>query len=108
MSVAVITAYNSHNPLIITLAFIPFIISQIIPSNILFPLCLSYMPQAKAKVSAVLQGSRLIFSALSLQLVGYFYQGTFQNIGLIIGVFIFIMIITQWVIIRKRHLIEQE
>ena len=108
MSIAVVTADNSHNPLIITLAFIPFIISQIIPSNILFPLCLSYMPQAKAKVSAVLQGSRLIFSALSLQLVGYFYQGTFRNIGLIIGVFIFIMIITQWVIVSKRQLLEQE
>ena len=104
MSVAVITAYNSHNPLIITLAFIPFIISQIIPSNILFPLCLSYMPQAKAKVSAVLQGSRLILSALSLQLVGYFYQGTFRNIGIIIGVFISIMITTQWIIIKNNNL----
>ena len=104
MSVAAITAYNSHNPLIITLAFIPFIISQIIPSNILFPLCLSYMPQAKAKVSAVLQGSRLILSALSLQLVGYFYQGTFRNIGIIIGVFISIMITTQWIIIKNNNL----
>ena len=108
MSVAVITAYNSHNPLIITLAFIPFIISQIIPSNILFPLCLSYMPQAKAKVSAVLQGSRLIFSALSLQLVGYFYQGTFRNIGMIISMFILIMIITQWFIIKNRSLMMLE
>jgi DHA1 family bicyclomycin/chloramphenicol resistance-like MFS transporter len=70
-------------------------------------LCLNFIPEAKGKISAVLQGSRLIFSALSLQLAGFFYQGTFQNIGWIISGFIIIGIITQWYVMKNRHLMEQ-
>lgn len=95
---------NSLNPLWITLAFLPFIISQIIPSNILFPLCLNFIPEAKGKISAVLQGARLIFSALSLQLAGHFYEGNFQNIGWIISGFIFVGIMTQWAVMKNTRL----
>ena len=64
ISIVSVIFINSHNALLITLAFLPFIISQIIPSNMLLPLCLNFLPEAKGKVSAVFQGSRLIFSAL--------------------------------------------
>lgn len=104
ISIVLITILNSHNPLLITLAFLPFIISQIIPSTMLLPLCLNFMPQAKARVSAVLQGSRLIVAAFSLQVAGYFYQGSFRNIGIIISVFIFMVIVTHFFIINNREL----
>jgi hypothetical protein len=42
-----------------------------------------------------------------LQLAGFFYQGTFQNIGWIISGFIIIGIITQWYVMKNRHLMEQ-
>jgi DHA1 family bicyclomycin/chloramphenicol resistance-like MFS transporter len=106
VSVVLITFLESANPLFITLAFLPFVISEIIPSNLLFPLCLNFIPQAKGKIAAILQGSRLIFSALSLQLVGYFYQGSFQNIGIIISVFILMVIITQFFVIRNREIMN--
>lgn len=106
ISIALATFLNSANPLFITLAFLPFIISQIIPSNMLVPLCLNFIPEAKGKVSAILQGSQLIFSALSLQLAGYFYQGSFRNIGVIISVFILMVIITQFFIIKNRELMK--
>jgi DHA1 family bicyclomycin/chloramphenicol resistance-like MFS transporter len=93
---------NSHNPLYVTLAFMPFIISQIISSSLLFPLCLNFIPEAKAKVAAILQGGRLVFSALSLQVAGYLYQGTFRNIGIIISIFILLVIITMYYL-RKNH-----
>ncbi len=105
-SVAWATFLDSHNPLAITLAFIPFIVSQIIPSNMLVPLCLNFMPQAKAKVSAILQGSRLIFAALSLQLAGLFYQGSFQNIGIIISSFILAVIISQFFVINNHEIMS--
>jgi len=103
--IAFITFTNSTNPLIITLAFLPFIISQIIPSNILVPLCLNFMPQVKGKVSAILQGSRLILAALSLQVAGYFYTGSFHNIGILISGFIVMVIITHFFIIKNQELI---
>lgn len=104
ISIALITFLDSHNPLFITCAFLPFIISQIIPSTLLLPVYLNFMPQAKGRVSAVLQGSRLIIASLSLQLAGYFYQGSFQNIGFIVLAFIFLVIITQFFVVTNREL----
>ena len=106
MSMVLITLLDTPNPLFITLAFLLFIIGQIIPSTILHPLCLNFMPQAKGRVSAILQGGRLIFAALSLQFAGYFYQGSFRNIGIIIAVFILLTVITLFFVIKNRELME--
>jgi len=106
--IAFITFLNSTNPLIITLAFLPFIISQIIPSNMLVPLCLNFIPQAKGRVSAILHGSRLVFASLGLQVAGYFYQGSFRNIGIIISGFIVMVIITQFFVIKNHELMNTE
>jgi len=102
-----ITFTNSFNPLLITITFLPFIISQIIPSNILVPICMNFIPNAKGKISAVLQGSQLIFSALSVELAGYFYQGSFQNIGIIVSIFIIMATITHFLVIRNHNLIRK-
>jgi DHA1 family bicyclomycin/chloramphenicol resistance-like MFS transporter len=106
MSMALVTFLDSKNPLFITLAFLLFVLGQIIPSTILYPLCLNFIPQAKGRVSAILQGGRLILAALSLQLAGYFYQGSFQNIGIIIGGFILLTIITLFFVIKNQELIN--
>ncbi|MBP9692013.1 MAG: MFS transporter [Alphaproteobacteria bacterium] len=106
VSMVLITYQDSRNPLFITLAFLPFIIAGIIPSAILQPLCLNFMPQAKGRVSAILQGGRLIFAAISLQLAGYCYVGSFRNIGIIIAVFILLTVITLFFVIKNRELME--
>lgn len=106
MSVSLVTLLGDSDPLRITLAFIPFIISQIIPSNLLVPLCLNVIPEAKGKVSAILQGGRLLFAALSLQITGYFYQGTFRPIGIIIFLVILMVIITQTFVVNNREIMK--
>jgi len=95
---------NSVNPLLITLGMLIFVIGQIIPSTILYPLCLNFMPEAKGKVSAIIQGARLIFSALSLEIAGYFYKGTFQNTGIIILLFILMIIVTQYYVMKNKSI----
>lgn len=104
ISMVLVTFLDSLNPLLITLAFLLFIIGGIIPSAILQPLCLNFMPHAKGRVSAILQGGRLVFSALCLQLAGYFYQGSFRNIGIIIIGFILLTVLTLFFIIKNREL----
>ncbi|MBS0271840.1 MAG: MFS transporter [Proteobacteria bacterium] len=106
ISIGLITITDSSNPLYITLAFLPFIIGQIAPGTILYPLCLGLVPQAKGRINAVLQGGRLVFSALCLQIAGYFYEGSFQNIGIIIAVFILFTIITLFFVIKNREIVE--
>lgn len=106
VSLAWVTWMNSANPLIITIAFIPFVIGQIIPSTLLYPLCLNYNPKAKGRVSAVIVGSRLILCALSLQLAGFIYQGSFQNIGLTILPFILMSVITLSKVITNTEIMK--
>lgn len=73
ISLGLVVILDSHNPFVITLAFIPFIIGQI-PSSILYPLCLHVMPNATGRIAAVIQGGRLMLCALGLQVTGLYYQ----------------------------------
>jgi DHA1 family bicyclomycin/chloramphenicol resistance-like MFS transporter len=98
------TLVNTSNPLMITLAFLPFIISQIIPSVILYPRALNFLPHAKARVSAIIQGARLILTSVGLQLAGYFYQGTFQNIGIVLIVYAVVAVVTLFFVINDKEL----
>lgn len=102
--ISIVTLINSKNPLIITLAFLPFIISQIIPSAILYPLSLNFLPHAKARVSAIIQGARLLLTALGLQISGYFYQQSFQSVGIVLICFIFVAVITLFFVINNDKL----
>lgn len=103
-----VTIENTRNPLLITLAFLPFIIAQIIPTTILYPLSLNYMPDAKARVSALIQGARLVLTALSLQITSYFYDRTFKNIGIVLIICILIGILTLYLVVRNPALMASQ
>ena len=102
IGLAAITINNTHNPLLITLVFLIFVIGQIIPGTILYPITLNLMPDAKGRVSAVIRGGLLIVNAVAIQIASLTYQGSFQNIGVIISVFMILGIITLFFIIRNH------
>jgi DHA1 family bicyclomycin/chloramphenicol resistance-like MFS transporter len=87
------TLTNTSNPLLITLSLMPFIIGQV-PASILYPISLQYQPKMKGQISATIQGLRLILCAISLQIAGFFYRGSFQNIGMIICTVVCFVILT--------------
>ncbi len=103
ISILWVTFNNGHNPLLITLAFIPFVIGQIIPGNILYPLYLNLMPEAKGRLTALIQGGRLLFASIGLQIAGYWYDGSFYNIGIIVSSVIFMGILVMVYVIRQWH-----
>ena len=88
IAIGLVTLLDSTNPLLITLVILIFIAAQIIPTIILYPICLNYLPHAKGRVSAIIQGGKLILTAIGLQIASYFYVGTFQNVGIIMISFI--------------------
>lgn len=102
--VGLVTYFNSNNPLIITFSILVFVIGQIIPSVILYSICLNFIPHAKGRVSAMIQGARLVLTAITLQIAGYFYDGSFQNIGIIICVIILMAIITSIFVLRNNEI----
>jgi DHA1 family bicyclomycin/chloramphenicol resistance-like MFS transporter len=104
--IVLVTFLDSNNPLLITLAFLPFNIGGIIPGIILYPICLNFIRQAKGRVSALIHMARLILTALGLELTGYFYQGSFQNIGIIISGFVFISVINLFFILKNHEIMK--
>ncbi len=96
-----ISFYKPATALLITLSFIPFTIAQIVPCAVVYPMALNYMPKLKGKASAVIQGSRLILSAISLQIAAHYYNKTIQNPGLMISLCIVIVIITLYKILKN-------
>lgn len=101
MTILFVTFKQASNPLAITLAFIPFVIGQIIPSNILYPLYLNLMPAAKGRLTALIQGGRLIFASIGLQVAAYFYDGSFRNIGMIVSLFVLTAIIVMLFVLKQ-------
>jgi DHA1 family bicyclomycin/chloramphenicol resistance-like MFS transporter len=81
-SIAVIL--ETKNPLVITMLLNILALAEIAPSNILYPLMFEIIPAAKGKTSAVLTATRMIVIACGVQLAGYFYDGTFMYLGIII------------------------
>lgn len=105
-SILLVTGCNGHNPLLITMAFIPFIIGQVMPGNILYPLYLNLMPKAKGRLTSLIQGGRLIFASIGLQIAGIWYDGTFHPIGIIVSSVILLSIIAMIYVIKQWNLIN--
>lgn len=101
-----LAAFKHASAMYITLAFLPFVIGQIIPSNVLYPLYLNLLPEAKGRLTAIIQGGRLIVASLGLQIAGYFYTSTFCSIGIILASVILMGIIVLFVVIKQWDKIE--
>lgn len=101
-----VTWIDSPSPLLITLSLLPFSIAVAVPVTILAPVALNFIPHAKGRIAAVFQGARLIFMAIGLQIAGYYYQNSFQNIGIIITMCFLISIITLFMVIETPAVIE--
>lgn len=104
IAIIYVTFWNRYNALFITFAFILFVIGEIIPGSILYPLYLNLMPDAKGRLTALIQGGGLIFASIGLQLAGYFYDGSFRNIGIIVSSFVLMGIIVMFYVINKWSL----
>lgn len=52
------------------------------PINLLYPLALDSVPNAKGRISALITAGRLLMAALFVQIISYFYCGIFMPIGL--------------------------
>ena len=106
LMIGYITLVDSRSPILITTALVLHSVGVIMPSTLLYPLCLNFMPRAKGRVAAVLQGARLALSALALEVAGYYYVGSFRSIGFILIALIFIGVITLCFVLRNRELMK--
>ena len=95
---------NTKNPLYITLIMQILALAVIIPSNILYPMMFDIIPEAKGKISAILTALRMLVIACGVQIAGYFYDGTFMVLGLIL----IIGTIAMLLFLYKLLIVEEE
>ncbi len=88
MMLPILILFNVRDPVVITSVMLLQSIGIILPVNILWPLMLEAIPGGKGRLAAVAVASRLIMTALSLQAASFFYDGTFQSLGMAMGLFI--------------------
>lgn len=93
---------HTNNPLIITATLMVYAVSVVFPINILYPLSLEIIPHTKARTAALIQAGRLTLTALSLQTVSYFYNGTFFNVGMAMTLFLTLSLLCIYLIVRKQ------
>lgn len=99
--IILVVLLDIKDPLIITLSFMPFTLGSIIPDIILYPIALEIMPKAKGRISALMKSMLLILTAFSLEITGYFHNGSFKSIGIVISILIIIGTYTLFSVIRN-------
>lgn len=104
--IAAVAILDVKDPLVITITYLLFNTALIIPSTILYPICINYIPEAKGRISSALQGGRLIIATLGLELAAYFYEGSFQNMGIIISCIMAVSVITTFMVMKNREIMN--
>ncbi|MGN6670789.1 MAG: MFS transporter [Candidatus Nucleicultricaceae bacterium] len=107
LTLGVAIATKTTNPLWITLSFMPFVIGEVLPTTLLYTLALNWRPEAKGRISALLQGGRLILSAIFLQLAGHLYTGSFQTLGLILAGFVVPTVLSLVLVVRSKEIMQR-
>lgn len=74
--------YHVSSPKVITAVMQFLVIGTIFPINIMWPLALEAVPGAKSRLAAVFISLRLLTTATTIQVVIYFYQGSFKPLGI--------------------------
>lgn len=73
-----------RSPMAITVFMCLYATGCAIPVTILYPLGINAIPEAKGKISAIQVASRLVFTAVGLQVAGYVYDGSFAKVGIVL------------------------
>ncbi|WP_039457169.1 multidrug effflux MFS transporter [Candidatus Jidaibacter acanthamoebae] len=96
---------ESKNPIAITGALVLLSMGVVLPINILYYEALEIMEKNKGKIAAVILSSRLIFTAIGLEVAGYFHQGSFKSTAFIM-VFSLTVSLTSIMLLIKTKLFD--
>ena len=75
----------------------------VLPINILYPLALESYEGAKGRIAAAIQSTRLLFTAIGLQFVGYIYEGTFRPIAFVMILSLVLGLYGTYVLVFRHH-----
>lgn len=82
VSILGLILWDVRNPVVITGVLLISSVGALFPINLLFPLMLNSIPNAKGRISSIQVGSRLLMMALGIQAVSYVYTDSFRPLGI--------------------------
>lgn len=96
--------YQVSNPNVITAVMQLLAIGVIFPVNIMWPLALETVPDAKCRLAAALTSLRLITTATTIQVVIYFYQGSFKPLGIAMSFTLILSFLCFYFLLQKENI----
>lgn len=96
---------HNHNPLILTIVVVVMAAGAVFPINILFPQSLTVIENSKGRTAALMLAARLILTAVTLVIVGYFYTGDFLALGLAMVILLILSVFCIVILISKRWVV---
>jgi DHA1 family bicyclomycin/chloramphenicol resistance-like MFS transporter len=98
-----------QDPLLITIIMMIFAFGLVFPVNVLYPASLEIVKNTRGRMSALIVSTRLLMSALGLEVVGYFYDQALSTLSFVL---IFCFCIALYIIVQlarnKEIFIEEE
>ncbi len=82
--IGLVAVLDIRSPLLITVLMCLLSMPTVFPVNILYPLLLDIIPNAKSRAASVNGVAKLVGSAVCIESASYVYNGTFLQIGLLI------------------------
>ena len=82
--IGIVAISGNSNPNIITVLMCLFALPMVFPANILYPLILDLIPETKSRAAALVNITRLVGSAICIEGISYFYNGSFLHLGVLI------------------------
>ena len=82
--IGLVAVLDIRSPLLITALMCLLSMPTVFPVNILYPLLLDIIPNAKSRAASVNGVAKLVGSAICIESASYVYNGTFLQIGLLI------------------------
>lgn len=93
---------NIKDPLAITCVMMLMSVGIVLPVNILWPLCLEVLPEAKGRMAGFFGGTRLILTAFILQTITFFYTHDVRSTA----VALVVMMVMGFACLYKLHKIN--
>jgi len=95
------TLLSVKTPMLITAPMVILAAAVVLPVNILYPIALEVLDKSKARTAALLNALRLLMTGALLEVISYFYTGTFVQLGLSI------VILTTLSMLLIRHIFNK-
>ena len=106
VAIILLMIFDVRDPLIITMAMFFEAAGMVVPINVLWPLALDAVSEAKGRMGAMLVSFRLIITAITVGLASFFYSGGFSATGIVICLTLIISAITYYILIKKYSVLK--